>query len=54
MLGTRLANSVTVHRDEDMVRKLARVVNKFNIWTDHGGFVDVPKDKWMHIPFAKG
>jgi hypothetical protein len=41
----RLANSVMVHGDEDIVYKLARVVNKFDIWTDHGGFADVPKDK---------
>jgi electron transfer flavoprotein alpha subunit len=30
-LGTRLANGVTVHGDEDTVCKLARVVNKFDI-----------------------
>jgi hypothetical protein len=30
-LGIRLANSVIVHGDKDMVYKLARVVNKFNI-----------------------
>jgi hypothetical protein len=43
-----------VHGDKDMVHKLARVVNKFDIWTNHGGFVDVPKDKWMQIPLVKG
>ena len=46
-LGTKLANSIMVHRDKDMVHKLARVVNKFDIWTNHGGFVDIPKDKWI-------
>jgi transposase InsO family protein len=52
--GTKLANGVTVHGDENTVRKLARVVNKFDIWTDHGGFADVPENEWMRIPLAEG
>lgn len=52
--GTKLANGVTVHGDEDTVRRLAKVINKFDIWTDHGGFADVPEKEWMRVPLVEG
>lgn len=30
--------------------RLSKVVMSYDVWTDHGGFVDIPIERWMRIP----
>ena len=50
-LETVLPNGVTVYGDHDTCTKLSALVAEFaEIWTDRGGFVDLPEEDWMRIP----
>jgi hypothetical protein len=47
-------NGITIYGDQDTVECLKAAVTQHDIWTDRGGFVDIPEHRWMRIPLAPG
>lgn len=51
---TTLPNGIRIYGDDDEVGRLSKVVMSYDVWTDHGGFVDIPIERWIRIPLIEG
>ena len=51
---TVLENGITIYGDQNTVERLTAAVIQHDVWTDRGGFVDIPEHRWMRIPLAPG
>ena len=50
-LETVMPNGVTIYGTGEAFDSLAAVASEFaDIWTDRGGFVELPEEDWMRIP----
>jgi hypothetical protein len=41
---TKLPNGISVYGDPETTERLRKVIERHDVWTDHGGYVDIPED----------